>query len=87
MQETKDKVMPTKTIVVKIENYQALDALKMIPQEPFDSVIKRLLDRNTDLIKTMPNDNSCLLPDLNLPAWRTIRSMPSGEMPTIEKPK
>lgn len=52
MQETKDKAMPTKTIVVKIENYQALDALKMIPQEPFDSVIKRLLDLNKDLIKS-----------------------------------
>ena len=52
MQDTKDKKMPDKTIVVKAETYQILNALKMIPQEPFDSVIKRLLDQNKDLIKS-----------------------------------
>jgi predicted CopG family antitoxin len=48
MQEPKDKPVPTKTIVIRIETYQTLSALKIIPQEPFDSVIKRLLDRSAD---------------------------------------
>lgn len=52
MEEVKDKEMPTKTIVVKAEIYQALVALKIIPQEPFSSVIRRLLDQNKDLIKS-----------------------------------
>lgn len=51
MQDTKDKPMPTKTIVVNAETYQTLAALKIIPRESFDSVIKRLLDQNKDLIK------------------------------------
>ena len=45
MQESKDKVMPSKTIVVKAETYQALDAWKIVPRDPFDCVIKRLLDQ------------------------------------------
>lgn len=67
MQDLKNKPMPNKTIVVKAETYQTLVALKMVPQEPFDSVIHRLLERNTDLIKTMPSrilapDQPCLMP-------------------------
>jgi predicted CopG family antitoxin len=52
MQNDKDKAMPNKTIVVKAETYQALDALKMIPQEPFDSVVRRLLEQNKDPMKS-----------------------------------
>jgi predicted CopG family antitoxin len=51
MEDVKDKPMPTKTIVIKAETYHALGALKIIPREPFDSVIKRLLDQSKDLIK------------------------------------
>lgn len=86
MQEIKDKVMPTKTIVVRAEIYQALDALKMIPQEPFNSVIKRLLEQSRDLIRTMPNEK--------MPAANQERPMPTTIVPlnqpcltpSIEKP-
>jgi hypothetical protein len=57
MQESKDKVMPSKTIVVKAETYQALDALKIVPRDPFDCVIKRLLDQKKEsaLLKQVQN--------------------------------
>ena len=43
VQMAKPKVSKYKTINLQQETYDALDKLKQIEQEPFDSVVKRLL--------------------------------------------